>query len=203
MTDDVILYYNPRSRAAMAHWMLEEVGAPYRTELIDFEKGDNRKPGFLAINPMGKLPTIVHRGVTVTETGAIIAYLADAFPDAGMAPKPGDPQRGAHFRWLFFGQGCFEPALIDAMFKRPPVEQKGAVGWGSYEDVIAVLKAELAKAPYLLGERFTAADLYLASQLGFAMMFGAPGLKGEAVVEDYVARCQDRPAYRKIQSARG
>lgn len=197
MTEEIVFYHNPQSRAQMAHWMLEEAGAPYKTVLIDFAKGENRTPSFLAINPMGKLPTIVHRGVVVTETAAIIAYLADAFPTAGLAPPVGDPLRGAYYRWLFFGAGCIEPAMLDKMMNRPPVERKGTVGWGSYEDVMATLRTELAKGPYLLGEKFSAADVYVGSELRWAMMFGAPGLKGEKVFEDYVARLSARPAAKR------
>jgi glutathione S-transferase len=142
----------------------------YETVLIDLEKDENRKPDFLAINPMGKLPTIVHRGTVVTETAAIIAYLADAFPAAGLAPPPGDPSRGAYYRWLFFGAGCFEPALLDTMLKRPPIERKMSVGWGSYEDVLGALKGALATGPYLLGEK---------------------------IFKDYVARLSARPALQR------
>jgi glutathione S-transferase len=194
MTEEIVFYHNPQSRAQMAHWMLEEAGAPYRIVPIDFAKGENRTPEFLAINPMGKLPTIVHRGTVVTETAAIIAYVADAFPAAGLAPSPGDPSRGTYYRWLFFGAGCVEPALLDKMMNRPPVERKSTVGWGSYEDVVAALKVALGKGPYLLGEKFSAADVYVGSQIRWAMMFGAPGLKGEKVFEDYVARLSARPA---------
>src|SRR5258708_2090214 len=102
MTEEIVFYHNPQSRAQMAHWMLEEAGAPYRIVPIDFEKGENRPPPFRAVNPMGKLPPIVHRGVVVTETAAIIAYGAAAFPAAGLAPAPDDPLRGAYYRWLFF-----------------------------------------------------------------------------------------------------
>jgi glutathione S-transferase len=201
MSEEIVFYHNPQSRAQMAHWMLEEAGAPYKTVLIDFAKGENRTPQFLAVNPMGKLPTIVHRGVVVTETAAIIAYIADAFPAAGLAPPPADPLRGAYYRWLFFGAGCFEPALLDKIMKRPPVERKSAVGWGSYDDVIATLKAALAKGPYLLGERFTAADVYIGAELRFAMMFGAPDLKGEPVFDAYIARLSQRPAFQRAQPA--
>ncbi|MBS0547126.1 MAG: glutathione S-transferase family protein [Proteobacteria bacterium] len=199
-SDDIVFYWNPRSRAAMAHWMQEETAAPYRKVLIDFEKNEQKAPDFLKINPMGKLPTIVHRGTVVTETAAIIAYLADAFPQAGLAPAPGDAQRGAYYRWLFFGAGCFEPALLDTMMKRPPVERKMAVGWGSYEDVLSTLKTALTTGPYLLGDKFTAADVYIGSELGWAMMFGAPNLKGEKVFDDYVARVQARPAYKRAST---
>lgn len=194
MTEEIVFYHNPQSRAQMAHWMLEEAGAPYRIVPIDFAKGENRTPSFLAINPMGKLPTIVHRGVVVTETAAILAYIADAFPAAGLAPPPGDPLRGSYYRWLFFGAGCFEPALLDKMMKRPEVERKAAVGWGSYDEVLATLKTALAKGPYLLGEKFSAADVYVGSELRFAAMFGAPGIKGEKVFDDYLARLAQRPA---------
>lgn len=201
MSDEIVFYYNPMSRAQMARWMLEEVGAPYRIELIDFEKREHKSPEFLAINPMGKLPTITHRGTVVTETAAVIAYLADAFPQAGLAPAIDDPARGSYYRWLFFGAGCIEPALLDKMFKRPEVERKSAVGYGSYEDVLNTLRTALEKGPYLLGEKFTAADLYVGSEINWAMMFGAPGLKGEAVFDDYVARLTARPAYKRVAAA--
>jgi glutathione S-transferase len=194
MTEEIVFYHNPQSRSQMAHWMLEEAAAPYKIVPVDFAKGENRAPAFLAVNPMGKLPTIVHRGVVVTETAAIIAYIADAFPAAGLAPSPGDPLRGAYYRWLFFGAGCMEPALLDKMMNRPPVERKSAVGWGSYEEVVATLKAALANGPYLLGDKFSAADVYIGSEIRFAMMFGASGLKGEKVFDDYVARLSARPA---------
>jgi glutathione S-transferase len=197
MTDEIVFYHNPRSRAQMAHWMLEEVGAPYRIVLVDFEKGEHKAPAFLALNPMGKLPTIVHRGTVITETAAIIAYLADAFPDVGLAPAVDDPSRGTYYRWLFFGAGCFEPALLDRMLKRPPPEPKSAVGWGSYEDVVATLKTALDDGPYLLGDKFSAADVYVGAQIRWAMMFGAPGLKGEKLFDDYVARLNARPALQR------
>jgi glutathione S-transferase len=194
MSDEIVFYHNPRSRSQMVHWMLEEAGAPYRIVPIDFEKGEHKTPSFLALNPMGKLPTIVHRGVVVTETAAIIAYIADTFPASGLAPSSGDAQRGAYYRWLFFGAGCFEPALLDRMMNRPEVERKAAVGWGSYDEVVAALKGALAAGPWLLGDKFSAADVYVGSEIRFAMMFGAPGLKGEKVFDDYVARLSARPA---------
>ena len=198
MAEEIVFYHNPRSRSQMVHWMLEEAGAPYRIVPIDFEKAENRTPSFLALNPMGKLPTIVHRGTVVTETGAIIAYLADAFPAAGLAPSPDDARRGTYYRWLFFGAGCIEPALVDKMMNRPPVERKGAVGWGSYDDVIATLKTALAPGPWLLGEKFSAADVYVGSEIRWAMMFGAPGVKGEKVFDDYVVRLSARPAAKRV-----
>jgi glutathione S-transferase len=200
MTDEIVFYHNPQSRSQMVRWMIEEAGAPHRVVPIDFTKNEHKAPAFLALNPMGKLPTIEHRGTVVTETAAIIAYLADTFPQAGLAPAPGEPARGAYYRWLFFGAGCFEPALLDKMMKRPEVERKSAVGWGSYDDVLATLKKALATGPYLLGEKFTAADLYIGSELNFAMMFGAPGLKGEPVIDAYLARLTARPAFQRAMA---
>jgi glutathione S-transferase len=198
MTDEIVFYHNPRSRAQMAHWMLEEVGAPYRIVPIDFASGEHKTPEFLAINPMGKLPAIVHRGVVVTETPAIIAYLADQFPEAGLAPERTDPARGTYFRWLFFMGSCFEPALFDRMMKRPEVEPKSSSAYGSYEDVIAALKTGLSNGPYILGEKFSAADVYVGAELNWAIMFGAPGVKGEKLFDDYVARVTARPAFQRV-----
>jgi glutathione S-transferase len=200
MNDEIIFYHNPRSRAQMVHWMLEEIGAPYRTILIDFEKGENRTPEFLAVNPMGKLPAIIHRDTVVTETGAIIAYLADAFPEARLAPPPGDHKRGTWLRWLFFGAGCFEPALLDRMIGRPMPERKGMLGYGSYEEVIAAFEKMLDPGPYILGERFSAADVYVGAEINWAMTFGAPDLKGNPIFDAYVARLTDRPAYKRASA---
>jgi glutathione S-transferase len=197
MSDEINFYHNPQSRSQMVHWMLEEAGAPYKVAPIDFANNEHKAPAFLKLNPMGKLPTIVHRGTVVTETAAIIAYLADVFPKAGLAPAIDDPRRGAYYRWLFFGAGCFEPALLDTVMKRPPVERKSAVGWGSYEDVLSTLKTAPTAGPYLLGDMFTAADVYMGSEINFAMMFGGPGLKGEKMFDDYVARLTARPAYKR------
>jgi glutathione S-transferase len=196
MSDEIVFYHNPRSRAQMVHWMLEELGAPYRIVPIDFESGENRKPAFLAINPMGKLPTIVHRGVTVTETAAIIAYLADAFPQAGLAPALDDPARGTWLRWLVFGASCFEPALLDTMMKRPEIG-KMAAGWGSYEDVLGALETMLDPGPWVLGDRFSAADVYVGAEICWATSFGAPGITDRPKLAAYIAAVKARPAYQR------
>ena len=199
MNDEVVFYYNPRSRAQMAHWMLEEIGAPYRIVTIDFEKGENRAPEFLAINPMGKLPTIVHRGVTVTETAAIIGYLADAFPAAGLAPAIDDPARGTWLRWLVFGASAFEPALLDVMMKRPEAP-RGSVGYGSYDDVLGALETMLDPGPWVLGEKFSAADVYVAAELAWAASFGAPGLTQRPKLAAYIERAQAPPAIQRTNT---
>ena len=200
MNDELVFYGNPRSRAQMTHFMLEELGIPYRFVAIDFQNGANREPDFLAINPMGKVPAITHRGVTVTESGAIIAYLADAFPEKGLAPALDDPQRGTWLRWLFFGAGAFEPALLDTMLKRPEAP-RATVGYGSYADVLDALETMLDPGPWILGQRFSAADVYVGAELAWASSFGAPGLADHPRISDYIERIKARPAYRTTVGA--
>jgi glutathione S-transferase len=193
MTEEIVFYHWPRSRGRTVHWMLEEIGAPYRVQLINLEKGEHKSAGFLAVNPMGKLPVLVHRGTVITETGAIITFLADQYPAAGLAPHIGEPARGAYLRWMFFAAACVDPAMIDRMLERPVPERVGAVGYGRYEHVFDVLEQTLAPGPYLQGERFSAADLYLGAQLGFGLM--TKTLEPRAVFQAYLARVTARPAY--------
>jgi glutathione S-transferase len=197
MTDEIILYYNPMSRARMVHWMLEEVGAPYRLEFIDLQKGEHKKPAFLAVNPMGKLPAIMHRGTVVTESGAICAYLADAFPAAALAPRWDEPARGTYLRWMFFGAGCVDSALIDHMLARPKPEKTSALGYGRYEDVVDTLEKAITPGPYILGERFSAADVYIGSQIGFGLM--TKSLEPRPSFQGYLGRLSQRPAYQRFQ----
>jgi len=196
MSDSIVFYYNPMSRARIVHWMLEELGVPYEMRLVNLEKGEQKKPEFLAVNPMGKIPAIVHRGVVVTETAAICAYLADAFPQAGLAPALDDPQRGTYFRWLFFAAGCVEPAVLDRLFSRPPIERRMAVGYGSYEDTVNTLEKAVTPGPYILGERFSAADVYIASQIGNGFL--TKGLEPRPTLQAYLARCTERPACKRF-----
>ena len=192
----VTFYHNPLSRARTAHWMLEEVGAPYEIKLLDFSKQEHKSPSFLAVNPMGKLPAIVHAGTVITESAAICAYLADAFPQARLAPRADEPARGAYYRWLFFAASCVEPAVIDRMLKRVPAERTSAVGYGTFDDTIKTLETALQTGPYLLGQEFTAADVYMAGQLNFGMLL-AKTIEPRPAFEAYLARCTDRPAYKR------
>ncbi len=192
MSQEVVFYHWPLSRGRMVHWMLEEVGAPYRIEVVNLEKGEHKRPEFLRINPMGKLPTIQHRGTVITETAAILTYLADAFPEAGLAPGIGEKDRGAYLRWMFYGAGCIDGALIDRMLQRPVPERVGALSYGRYEDVIATLDKAVQPGPYLLGDRFTAADLYVGAQLGFGVM--TKTLDPTPAIAAYIARVTGRPA---------
>lgn len=202
MTGRITFYYNPQSRAAVTRWMLEEVGADYAIKHIDFEKGESRSSEFLAINPMGKIPTIVlDDGTVLTENGAIIAWLADAYPDAGLAPPPGSPERGTMLRWLFFCGSCFEPAMTDVMMRKDSQVSKQTVGWGDYDDVIDTFEKALTPGPYLLGEKFSAADVYVGASLGWAGMFGAPRIGDSKIIQDYVARVTARDAYKRANPA--
>jgi glutathione S-transferase len=195
MSDTIVFFHNPMSRGRVVHLMLEEVGAPYEIKLLEFEKADHKKPDYVALNPMGKIPTIVHRGVVVTEVGAILAYLADAFPAAGLAPPPGDPQRGTYLRWMFFAAGCVEPAIVDKMLARAPVERKGTLGYGSFEDTMNALEKAMQPGPFILGDRFSAADVYLGSQLGWGMMTKA--IEPRPTFGAYMGRVTARPAFQR------
>jgi len=196
MSDVVTFYYNPMSRARMAHWMLEEVQAPYEIKLIDFGKREHKSPEFLKINPMGKLPAIKHKGVVITETPAICAYLADAFPKAGLAPKVDDPKRGSYLRWMFFTSACFEPAIIDRMLSRPLGDRPTALSYGSYEDTMKTTEEALTPGPFLCGDTFTTADLYLSSAIGFGQMTKSMVLT--PTMQKYMDRCFDRPGHKRF-----
>ena len=193
---DITFYTNPQSRGRIVHWLLEELGVPYDMNILDFEKGDHKKPEYLKINPMGMVPAVVHRGVVVTEAAAICTYLADAYPEAGLAPALNDPQRGTYLRWLFFGAGCIEPAIVDKLFARPPVERKGAVGYGSYDDTLNALETALTPGPFILGERFSAADVYVGAQVQWGLM--VKGLEPRPKFQQYAERIAQRPALSKL-----
>jgi glutathione S-transferase len=196
MSEELVFYSSPMSRGRIVHWMLEEVGVPYRFEVVNLETQDQKKPGFLALNPMGKVPAIVHRGTVVTECGAICAYLADAFPAARLAPPTDSPLRGTYYRWLFFGGSCVEAAVIDRMLSRPAPSRPGALSYGSYDDTVATLGKALTPGPYILGPQFSAADVYIGSQIAFGMMVKA--LEPHPVFHAYVNRLQERPAYKRF-----
>ncbi len=194
---EITFYTNPMSRGQIARWMLEEVGEPYEAVILDY--GTTMKaPDYLAINPMGKVPAIRHGDTVVTEGAAICAYLADAFPEKQLAPPPGDPLRGTYYRWLFFGAGPVETAVTNNYLNwNPTPEQAMMVGYGSYSTVLDVLQKLVASAPYLLGDRFSALDVYLGSQIAWGIGFGT--MEKRPGFEDYVARITDRPAYRKAK----
>jgi glutathione S-transferase len=190
MTDELIFFTNPMSRGRIARWMLEETGCPYRTEILSFGS-DMKSPGYLAVNPMGKVPAILHKGKIVTEASAVCAYLADAFPEAALAPPPQD--RAAYYRWMFFAAGPVEAALSNKAFGfEVPADRQRAVGYGSIENVVDALEYALSQSDYIAGDRFSAADVYVGSQIGWGMMFGT--LEKRPAFEAYWQRISSRPA---------
>lgn len=186
--DKLTLYTHPMSRARIARWMLEELGEPYETVVLDFAT-TMKAPDYLAINPMGKVPALRHGSRIVTECAAICTYLADAFPEAGLMPA----DRATFYRWMFFGAGPLEQAVTNAALKvEVPPDRRGMVGYGSLEQVVATLAARLDQSPYLAGETFSAADIYVGSQIGWGMRFGT--LPAEPAFVDYWDRIGHRPA---------
>jgi glutathione S-transferase len=197
MADELVLYTNPQSRGRIARWMLEETGQPYRTEVLDYAS-TMKAPAYLAINPMGKVPAVRHGDAVVTETAAICAYLADAFPQADLAPPPGDRQRAPYYRWLFFTAGPVEAAISNKAlgFVVPP-ERERMMGYGNIAQVMNALEGAVARGNYLLGDAFTAADLYVGSAIGFGMMFGT--IERRPAFEKYWQRISSRPAFARAK----
>ena len=190
-------YTNPMSRGQIARWMLEEVGQPYEQVLLEY--GTTMKaPDYLAVNPMGKVPAIKHGDVVVTEAAAICAYLADAFPDAGLAPPAGE--RGAYYRWLFFAAGPVETAVTaNSLGTLAPAEKSGMVGYGSFEATIDGLASAIPTGDaWIAGPDFSAADVYVGSQVDWGLMFKSIPTRPE--FEAYAARLRERPAYKRAKA---
>ncbi|PAX06508.1 glutathione S-transferase family protein [Sphingomonas lenta] len=190
---DLTLYTNPHSRGRIARWMLEEVGQPYDVEVLGYG-GTMKAAEYLGVNPMGKVPAIVHHGQVVTETAAICAYLADAFPEAGLAPEP--HERADYYRWMFFAAGPVEAAVTNHSMKVVPDEkQQTMAGYGNFELAMRVLESAVAKHPYVAGDRFTAADVYVGSSIGWYTRFGI--IQRNAAYDAYLERIESRPAFKR------
>ena len=193
MAADLIFYTNPQSRGRIARWMLEEVGAPYETVVLDYAS-TMKGAEYLAVNPMGKVPAIVHKGKVVTEGAAICAYLADAFPEAGLGPS--DAERADYFRWLFFAAGPIEHAVTNNFAKFVPTPEQGRMfGYGSYEQAVDVLEQAVKAHDYIAGDRFTAADVYVGSAVGWGTQFGT--LPRRDAFAAYWDRLTAREAYKR------
>jgi glutathione S-transferase len=197
MADELVLYTNPQSRGRIARWMLEEVGQPYKVEVMDYAS-TMKGPAYLAINPMGKVPALRHGDAVVTETAAICAYLADAFPQAHLAPAHGSKERAPYYRWLFFASGPVEAAISNKAlgFVVPP-ERERMIGYGTLAQALNALEAAVSKSDYIAGNSFTAADLYVGSHIGFGMMFGT--LEKRPAFEKYWQRVSSRPACKRAK----
>ncbi len=190
MSNELVFYTNPMSRGRIVRWMLEEVGQPYRTEILDYAttlKGD----AYLAVNPMGKVPAIKHGDTVITEGAAICAYLADAFPQAGLAPPLAE--RGDYYRWLFFAAGPIEAAVTSrSLGFEPKPEQRRMAGFGCLDDVVNTLEKAVEGRDYIAGDRFSAADVYVGSQIGWGMQFGS--IEKRPAFEAYWEKISSRPA---------
>jgi glutathione S-transferase len=192
MSQSLTFYTNPMSRGRIVRWMLEEVGQPYETMLLDY--GTTMKaPEYLAVNPMGKVPAIRHGDTVVTEGAAICAYLADAFPDAGLAPPAGNERRAPYYRWMFFAAGPVEAVITGkSLGLLAPPDKKMMAGYGSFEETIDALEGCMGSGPYICGDQFTAADVYVGSQIGWGMMFGT--IDKRPAFTEYFGRISSRPA---------
>lgn len=192
-------YTNPMSRGQIARWALHEAGAEYEQHLLEYG-GSMKAPEYLAINPMGKVPAIVHDGKVVTECAAICAYLADAFPDAGLQPTA--DERADYYRWMFFSAGPVEAAITNRSMKwEPTAEQEMMAGYGSYHKAVAALEGALSDKDYICGNRFTAADIYVGAQVDWGLQFGS--LPTNAAFEAYAGRLRERDAYKAAKAIDG
>ncbi len=190
------LYWSPRSRSFTALWLMEETGAPYQRVLTDISTGAQKKPDYLAINPMGKVPALKDGDATLAEAAAICAYVAERYPEAKLAPPIGDPQRAKYLYWLFFAPGCIEPAMVQIATKIEinPV----SAGWGEASRVFDVLDNALAKGPWILGGNFSAADIAIGSALNFAVRLFKM-VPSRPSFDAYIARCIARPAFQRAE----
>jgi glutathione S-transferase len=193
--DRVTLYYAPQTRATGTRVLLEELGAPYDLHVLNMKAGEQRQPAYLAINPLGKVPAIGHRGQLVTEQVAIFIYLADLFPRAGLTPALDDVMRGPYLRWIAYYGSSFEPALIDRAMKREPAPASQSP-YGDYDIMLGALATQLAKGPYLLGERMTAADVLWGTAFNWTMKFGL--VPKTDVFAAYAERMTARPAFQHV-----
>jgi len=194
MSGKIILHHAAPSRSSTVLFMLEEIGAPYELKVMDLQKEEQYRPEYLAINPMGKVPAIEYEGTVVTEVGAICTYLADAFPAKALAPPIGDPLRGTYLRWMFFQGNALEPAIVDRALKREP-GRRGMMPYGTYEVAVAALERAVEKGPWFLGERYSAADVYVGSAISWGLTFQL--LPEREVFKRYAARLAERPARKR------
>jgi glutathione S-transferase len=196
---DLIFYTHPMSRGQTARWMLEEVGAPYEDVILDYASTMKAEP-YLSVNPMGKVPAIVHKGKVVTEVAAICCYLADAFPEAGLALPTAD--RADYYRWIFFTSGPVEAAFSNkAVGWEPTPERQRMFGYGNYDLAIDTLEKALAGRDYIAADHFTAADLFVGANVNFMLTFKL--LEPRPTFVDYATRMTDRPAYRRAKEIDG
>ncbi|MGA2567076.1 MAG: glutathione S-transferase [Pseudolabrys sp.] len=195
---DLTLYHASPSRSSIVLWMLEELGQPYDVKLLSLKAGDNLKPNYLAINPMGKVPALKHGDTIITELAAVCTYLADEFPQAKLNVPVGTPRRGVYLKWLFFNPGCLEPAVIDRVAPRKEPARRAMLGYGEFDTVMNVLAKSVEKGPWLMGEQFTAADVVIGANIRWGMIFKIIPERQEFT--DYAARIAARPAAQRAEA---
>lgn len=195
---DLTLYHASPSRSSVALWMLEEVGQPYDIKLLKLSEGDNLKPDYLAINAMGKVPALKHGDTVITEVAAICTYLADAFPGKNLNVPIGTPRRGVYLKWLFFGPGCLESAVIDRAAPRKDPPRRAMLGYGDFDTTMDVIAKAIANEPWLMGEQFTAADVVIGANIRWGMIFKLLPERKEFL--DYAARIAARPAAQRAEA---
>src|SRR6476659_1140667 len=195
---NLTLYHASPSRSSIVLWMLEEVGQPCDIKLIRLSAGDNLKPDYLALNPMGKVPTLRHGDAVITEAAAICTYLADEFPAKKLNVPVGTPKRGVYLKWLFFGPSCIEPAVIDRASPRKEEARRGMLGYGDFDTCMNVVAKAVDKGPWIMGEQFTAADVVIGSNIRFGTMFKLIPERPEFTA--YAARIAARPAAQRAEA---
>jgi glutathione S-transferase len=193
--DTITIFHSPQSRSSGALTLLEELGAPYRLHVLNMKAGEQRRPEYLAVNPLGKVPAILHRGALVTEQVAIFIYLADLFPNAALAPAIGDVRRGPYLRWLVYYASCYEPALVDRAMQREPAPHATS-SYGTFDTMLESVVSQIRERPFLLGETISAADILWGNALNWGVMFKL--VPEEKAIADYVARIVQRPAAIKV-----
>jgi glutathione S-transferase len=191
----IILYHAPQSRSSATLTLLEELGAPYELQILNMKAGEQRQHGYLAVNPLGKVPAIRHRGALVTEQVAIFLYLADLFPKTGLAPAVGEPLRGPYLRWMVYYAACYEPAMVDQAMKRAPGPPSMSP-YGDFDTMLGAILERLADSPYLLGEIFSATDVLWGMALHWGTMFKI--IPESPNVASYVARVTARASFAKV-----
>ncbi len=194
---EITFYHAPQTRSSGTLILLEELGAPFHLHLVNMKAGEQRTPAYLAVNPMGKVPAIRDGEALITEQGAIFIYLADRFPEKGLAPAIGDPLRGPYLRWMVYYGSAFEPAVCDHALKREP-GNRAMLPYGDYDTTLKTVVDQLRIGPYLLGERFTAADVLWGTALTWTTMFGVVPLVPE--IKSYIDRVNARPAFMKVMA---
>jgi glutathione S-transferase len=193
----ITFFHSPNSRSGGARILLEELGASYELVALNMKAGEQREKHYTTVNPMGKVPAILHNGALVTEQPAVFIYLADLFPEKGLAPALGDPLRGPYLRWMVFYGSCFEPAVVDRAMKREPAPPATSP-YGDYDTMFKTLTDQLARGPYILGEKFSAADVLWGTALNWTTMFKI--VEATPLIQAYIDRVKARPAVAKVNA---